>query len=289
MLKSTFIKLKQTSYKKSINQSMLLFFISIALMFITHGFCFTNIMFSHDSAGFAGFEGDLYKVSLGRWAYPAVVWLRHFATPWLVGVLSTIFVSISVVIVTDVLSFNLIQGVCVSIIFSTNLTLTALFGSYIYDADAYCLALMLACFAVYAYERLPRILNFCISVISMVICTAIYQTYLSVSIGLFLFLMIIKVKKIKKYNDFFALILEGIKILLSIAIAMIIYFVILRISPYLYHIQFSDQYNGVGKLSDFSVKMILDAIPATYQSFTEIFSKLADGYGIANSHFTISI
>ena len=112
--------------------SKFVFWSTALIMFIAHGFCFANIMYSHDSLDFADIEG-LGKVHLGRWLYPFLVHRRLVATPWLIGMMSIIFVSLAVVLVSKVLKLNKAQGLCVGVLFAANITLTSIFRTFIYD------------------------------------------------------------------------------------------------------------------------------------------------------------
>lgn len=62
--------------------SKFIFLSTIVVMILAHGFCFANLMYSHDSLGFFNTEG-LGKVGLGCWLYPTLVQRRFIATPWL--------------------------------------------------------------------------------------------------------------------------------------------------------------------------------------------------------------
>ena len=126
--------------------SKFIFASTVIVMLITHGFCFLNIMYAHDSLRFSE-DGDTGKVALGRWLYPFFVSARHTATPWIMGVMSIIYISMAVVLVTKLFELSRIQGVGVAILFGTNVALTGLFCSYIHDADADCMSIFLACLA----------------------------------------------------------------------------------------------------------------------------------------------
>lgn len=169
--------------------SMFVFISSVITMIIAHGFCFANLMFSHDSLKFY-FSTEYRKVALGRWLYPLFGLIRGMAYPWVMGCFSVLYVSLAVVIVTKTLEFSRMQGLCVVVVFSTNITLTALFCTYLYDADADCLALLLSCLAVYGFRRLSKMTKILVPSIFLVLCLALYQSYICVAIGLFLLILI---------------------------------------------------------------------------------------------------
>ena len=96
-----------------------IFVSSVIVMILAHGFCFMNLMYSHDSLSFIYTSGP-YKVSLGRWFYPFLESRRLFATPWFMGISSILYVSMAVLLVAKLFNFNKVQGICVAILFGSN-------------------------------------------------------------------------------------------------------------------------------------------------------------------------
>lgn len=251
------------------------FLSSVVMMLIAHGFCFANLMYAHDSTWFYVFDG-MDKVELGRWLYPVVVRWRLFATPWLMGVVSVLFASLAVVLVMKLLRFSKMQGVCVAIVFTTNITLTSLFGTYIYDADADCLALMLACFTVYAFVKLPPKINLPVAIVSLVGCLALYQTYMGVTIGLFLIVLVIESSKAVDWEGVWKAFLLGVKELLIIVLSMLLYVVGMNFAAKYYGVELSMGYNGAGRLGTMTIKDFLIQIPyAIHYYFEKLFKETA--------------
>lgn len=114
-----------------------------------------NVIYSHDSLDIAG--RGFYKIQLGRWLYPLLVRARSLPVPWLMGTLSTVYVSLAAVLAAKVLELSKRQGLCMGILFAANITLTSLFGTFIFDADADCLALLLACFLCLCLQNVSKI------------------------------------------------------------------------------------------------------------------------------------
>ncbi len=255
--------------------SKFIFTSSIIIMVLTHGFCFANLLYSHDSLGFFGTDG-LDKVRLGRWLYPFLVHIRLMASPWVIGAFSILYVSLSVVLVSKLFSLSKIQGLCVGLLFGGNVTLTALFCTYIPDADADCMALLFACLAVYSFKKLPRYLNMLVSTLSMVVCLSLYQAYICVSIGLFLLLLMYEARYSKTWKDVISVSISGLRMLVSIIFATAIYLVCMRLSAKYYGIPLSTDYNGAGKLSSLTIKGVLMAIPKAYSYFCQNFLDISE-------------
>ena len=243
---------------------------TVVIMIAAHGFCFMNLMFSHDSLSFYDME-TMEKVRLGRWLYPFIEHRRSFATPWLMGVLSILFVSIAVVLVSKILHFNKYQGLCVGILFGTNVALTSLFCTYVYDADADCLGIMLACLAVYAYEKLPKVVNVVVSALSLVLCLSLYQAYICVSIGLFVLLVIKESIKSSSWKEVGLALWNGVQEVITLVVATIIYIPVMSAVSRHYGLSLSMDYNGAGNLSSLTIGGLIEAIPSVYKYFADSF------------------
>lgn len=247
------------------------FISSIVVMLITHGFCFANLMYSHDSLKFYD-TGGLNKVGVGRWLYPFIAQRRLMATPWLIGLLSILYVSLAVVLVTKLFKFTKIQGLCVALLFGTNITLTSLFCTYMHDADADCLAILFACLAVYGFKNFPRIVNIVVPIISLVLCLALYQAYISVAVGLFVILLIQEVSYVSAWKGILSVIFLGVKELLILIFATICYIPLMYAASIYYEFPlYTESYNGAGKLSSLELNDILASIPKAYKYFRNVF------------------
>lgn len=250
--------------------SKFIFVSTIVVMILAHGFCFANLMYSHDSLGFFNTEG-LGKVGLGRWLYPTLVQRRFIATPWLMGVLSILYVSTAVVLVTKLFDFSKIQGLCVSILFGTNITLTTPFCTYIFDADADCLALLLACFAVYAFKFFPRYFNIITPIILIALCLALYQAYICVAIGLYIVLLIYESRNIISWKKVLLIFALGLKELFTLVSGTALYVLLMHAASNYYNVELSTDYNGAGKLSSLTLTSIIENIPKAYECFMNFF------------------
>ncbi len=255
--------------------SRFIFVSSVVIMIIAHGFCFMNIMFSHDSLSFAEIDG-LDKVGLGRWLYPFLAHRRLIATPWLMGALSIFYVSLAVVLVSKVLELSRLQGMCVAILFGTNVTLTSLFCTYVFDADADCLGLLFACIAVYSFRKFPKILNIVIPVISVVICLALYQAYICVAIGLYILILIKDAMNSESWNDILKVFICGIKELSTLLLGIIVYIPLMHAAAGHYGVELSNEYNGAGNLSSLTAAGVINDIPVSYEYFRDYFFSITE-------------
>ena len=114
---------------------------------LAHGYAFTNFTVSHDSLNEMFLSGDIryaagsvadWKISLGRFLYPAyrTVFSGGAGTPWLSGVLSLVWVSLAVYLVSRLFSVdNALLLAVTGALFVTNVSYSALAATYIYDLD----------------------------------------------------------------------------------------------------------------------------------------------------------
>ncbi|WP_026670480.1 glucosyltransferase domain-containing protein [Butyrivibrio sp. AE3006] len=260
-------------------------FISTALiMLAVHGFAFANLMYSHDSLYFY----DTYnaaKVDLGRWLFPLIKIIRNEATPWMMGVLSTIYVSLAVVFVKRLLRFDQKKGFCVSVLFASNIALISLFCTYSADADADCLALLLSCLAVYTFERCSGKLKTALPILFIVCTLALYQAYICVTIGLFLIILIYKTAEINDKAGVNKVIMTGIKEVAVLAISVVVYIVSMIIAAKVFGVELSNDYNGPGSVASHGIKDIILLIPKAYGSFGK---RLLLPYGYSNVISTVT-
>ena len=263
----------QTIKGLSDEKSRFIFLSTAVVMILAHGFCFMNVMYSHDSLGFADSSG-VYKVSLGRWLNPFLLHRRYMASPWLMGMLSILYVSAAVVLVSKILDLGKMQGLSAGILFGANISLTALFCTYIYDADSDCLALFLACFSVYAFRKFPKVLNAAAAVFSLVACLALYQPYICLAAGLFLLALIKDAAECEYRKDLLRAAAGGIKELLVLLSAVLIYVPLMRAAAAYYGTDLSMDYNGAGNLSSLTLSDLIRAVPAAYGLFRDHFFRI---------------
>ncbi len=254
-------------------KSRFVFYSSVIIMILAHGFCFMNIMYSHDSLTFYFAEGNR-QVSLGRWLYPLYIQCRFIDAPWVVGALSTLFISFSVVFVTKVLNLSKLQGLCAAIVFTSNITITSLLCTYSPWVDADCLALLFACFAVYSFKTFPKIFNIVVPVISLVFCLALYQAFICVVLGLFVILLICESKELSNWKDVGKVYLTGLKELFVAVAATVIYVPLMHAAANHYHVRLDSGYNGPAQLSSVSLNTVIRDIPKAYGYLLDYFFKI---------------
>ena len=163
--------------------------------FFTHIFVLTNHLVNYDSVW--SIYGSEDVVTSGRWFLKYASGIgSYFRLPGVNGILSILYISLSAVIAVRFLEIKsmwlcIMAGVTLAVYPSVALTL-----NFMYTADAYFLAMLMAVLAVWLIcmeQWFPRILGGILIGCSM----GIYQAYISVALVLFL-LWIVKHALMKK-------------------------------------------------------------------------------------------
>lgn len=220
---------------------------------VFHGYCFLNGNFSHDSLYSLYEESPELMISVGRFLRPVYRLLRgNFTLPVINGFLSLVFLSLAAWFILDILgirSKGLTVLSCGILVGNTTVALTN--ATFLHDADAYALALMLAVLGVWVSRRekgrfwLSTLLYFC--------SLGIYQAYIDCAIYLVLMLALLALLDGDGVKKVYAL---AFRRLLAVAAAMILYFLATKLVPAITGIRANRGYNTVYSLSELDLKSL---------------------------------
>ena len=203
---------------------------------LAHGYAFTNFTVSHDSLNEMFLSGDIryaagsvadWKISLGRFLYPAyrTVFSGGAGTPWLSGVLSLVWVSLAVYLVSRLFSVdNALLLAVIGALFVTNVSYSALAATYIYDLDGDMLAMLLAVCAAYLLLR-GTLRRRALAVIPIVGSLALYQAMISVTVSL---VMIACILRLLENESAKAVFFDGLKAVGILFIGGAAYYILVR-------------------------------------------------------------
>ena len=158
---------------------------------IAHGFAYFNAAFSHDGLYQLAATDDLFQVSLGRFLQPAWRFIRgRISAPWLLGALSLLFIALSAYLVIRLLKLRspLWKGFTCALM-AVNQTVTLLNATYVQWVDAFMLAMLLSVLSVWLLDR-GGLWPFLGGVACLAASLALYQSYVSMALGLMLMLFI---------------------------------------------------------------------------------------------------
>lgn len=160
-------------------------------MLLAHGFAFTNLFPNHDSTVLV-FDAQWTMYVLGRWAqnlyFPLV--RGKIAAPWLIGAFSIVYLTLTSYCITSLLHLKKWSAALLTGLLGTCASVTAQLATYTYETDAYLLAMLLACAAVWCTERLPRLWGYLGAAVCLCGCLALYQSYIQFAVGLYLLLLL---------------------------------------------------------------------------------------------------
>lgn len=223
--------------------------VTTLVMIIAHGFCYFNILYSHDSLNIfhAGYFTD--SLEIGRFLIPVWNLIRgEYYPPLLIGFFSIVFMIFIVYFVCKLFSINSKKYVfLVSCLFCTSSTITLLNATYINYSDMYIFSILLNVLSVYFIRKKgywPLV-----SIFTLFISYGIYQAYLGVTLGICIGLLIIDLLHKKDWKVVFK---EGIKELIIILISLILYSITNKLIINLLNINVSNSYNSISSALKFS-------------------------------------
>lgn len=257
------------------------------LGFIAHGYCFTNQIASHDALNNLYIAEKWSKASLGRFFYPIYISLTRgrILLPWLVGLLGLLWTSLAVYLILqlfDIKKTGLIAAV--SAIAVTNPTVYALAATYLHDFDADLFALFLSVAAVYMWkrslgekEKKMRCLFIGGGALLVSVCMGIYQSYVSVTIVLIMF---ISIEKLLNDENWTEILKQGLQGLLMLLLSAAFYVCeILAFSGITgISILENNSYNGLGNMSTLFSDGFIGKIAGAYSDFMNSFLNLNSSY-----------
>lgn len=185
---------------------------------LAHAYGFLQDSFSHDAlnAIYSGSVENTWKIQIGRFlSFPYRTLFRGALTvPWLIGVLSLFWISISVYLTVHMFKIkSRLLLILVAGIFTANICVSCLTATYIHDLDIDMFALMMATCAAYSWYINSK-KGFVLGAVFSFIALALYQSYISVTIVLIMFFCILSLLNGESFKKIWT---SGLK-----AIAMIL-------------------------------------------------------------------
>lgn len=162
--------------KKITKQDMCTFLVAIVVGLLTHMRVFISDIPNHD--GMSSLHFDQNMITSGRWFLRVACGISSdYTLPWVIGVLSVIYLAGAAVVLQRFFKVrHTFTAMLLAAILLTYPTLASNFA-YIFTADGYMLALLLAVLAVYLVEQ--SALGFVWGAIALGFSMGIYQAYVS--------------------------------------------------------------------------------------------------------------
>lgn len=198
MIKAIELKIDELRKTFAREKSLLLFCLAASLGWglIAHAFGFLNGNFSHDSlnAFYATAVEETWKVELGRFLVPVYRMITRgaIALPWLIGIIALVYIGLSAYLIIKMFRIKSRAAVAVICgIMSTNITVTAITATYLYELDFDMLALLFAVGAAYLWNtNISDPKKIVGGGFLLAVSIGLYQSYMAVTLSLMIFLSI---------------------------------------------------------------------------------------------------
>ena len=262
MKRGNTLKALYDRFGTEIRQISRIFVLVFALMILAHGFRFFELAYSDDSVQIVQSTSTDWKISIGRWAQPFYWKIRgDIAAPWLMAVLACMFLALSATITIKIMGIRSRWGMlllCLAL--TANPTMSYLNSTFIMETDTYMLALLLAVFAVFIWQRWKC--GFILSGFLICLSTALYQSY--ISCAAVLMLAVLAKSAIEESWGWKKIIGKGITALASLLGGLVLYKVGMDVSLKRAGLDVADSYNSPASISNLTLKRIPALLKKTY-------------------------
>lgn len=232
---------------------------------ITHGYRFMNNLYTCDNL-IEVFQDDiLFQRSLGRFMHPLVMVMRGtICNPWFIGILSFVFLTLSVYFVAEVLKIDdPLMIILLSGILICNNTLISSVAGFLPWMDVYMISLFLAVIGVWLYRK-DKLWGYISGSIALICCMGFYQAYIDVAFALF---VIVTVTELAEKKEFKKILIKALKSIGALLASGIGYFAVYKIVCRLHHIDVTSSYHGLTQVSNFENTTLVSVFADTYRLF----------------------
>lgn len=237
--------------------------------FLANGYRFFHTMFAGDSL-YMIYQNDAgWEISLGRFVQPFLVALRGAITsPFLISLLSILWISLSVYFVSDFLEIKRTVSVAfIAALMSCNITVLSLNATFLSYMDFYLLSLFLSVLGVWLLKKESPV-YLLLGSLSLSISLGIYQSYICVSIALVMIHFLCHMPELPTFRLTFR---KAVRYLLSFLAAAVVYYAVWKLFQKVFDIWTADSYNGLASMGDFSETGVGAVIAMAYRSVLEHF------------------
>ena len=234
---------------------------------LAHGFCYTNVIFSHDSIR-TFFWTKFDTVAIGRYLIPVFLLIRgKYYPPLLIGITSYILLVAINLLLVDLFSITKKKNISLlSGIMTTASTLTLLNATYINFSDIYLVALFLATLGAYIWRNYKW--GFIIAIVPIFLLLPIYQAYICFFTGIVLLLLAKDLMDGKKTKDIIAGKNGALTAIITFISSMLLYALSLKVVNFVLNTELRDSYNSVSGIGIYSgINQIIDLLLGTYKQF----------------------
>ncbi|MBR5994365.1 MAG: glucosyltransferase domain-containing protein [Lachnospiraceae bacterium] len=240
-----------------------IFIYTTIIALFAHGYRFMNNLYTSDAL-VAVFQDDIYhQRSLGRFMQPLIMVMRGvICSPWLIGCLSIVLLSLSVFFISEMLEIeNGLLLFFLSGVLTCNIAVTTACAAYMPWVDVYALALLLATLGVWFYFK-DKWWGYLSGSILMICSMGLYQAYIDVALALITILLIGKLLNGEGVKSFFGRMVKIVGGLIGTAVG---YWCVFKLILKIHHVAEATTYNGLSEVGQYEGVSIIDLIADTYQ------------------------
>lgn len=236
---------------------------------IIHMFGLTNILHNHDSI-YRVPDGYGTGVRSGRWLLTIIGDLvtkafGNYNMSWVNGVIFIILLAFSATIVVSVFEIkSKISAIFIGILF-VSFPSVASTMFYRFTVIYYGISILFSVLAVYIIEK--RKYGLPISVILIACGMGIYQSYVPLTIALFVVLLI--KKNLVNLHNPKEVFLKGIYYMIDLILGFFLYFFLMKMSLWYYNTSLTN-YQGINEMGILSIKNLPSLIKETFISFVSL-------------------
>lgn len=236
------------------------FLAAVIVGFLTHMFLFVNKLPNADAM--TSFYFDQNMVTSGRWFLTVVCGISsYYDLNWGIGVLSVFYLAIAAVFVSEFFEVkSLTARVCIGALLVTFPAVTATFA-YLYTADGYMLAFLLAVLAAYFTKKYK--FGFIGGAVCLALSIGSYQAYLAVTVLLCLFSLISMCLNNASFKEIWAKIWRYLVMGIG---GGIIYYIALKVCLAVQG-KVLDSYQGINEMGKISLETLPGMLFDAYYDF----------------------
>ena len=253
------------------------FWSAVIVGLVTHMYLFTNKFPNSDAM--TSFYFDQNMITSGRWFLTVVCGISsYYDLNWVIGVLSVLYLAVASVVVSEFFEVksNAVRC-CIGALMVTFPAVTATFA-YLYTADGYMLAFLLAILAAYLTKKYKW--GFAVGGVCLALSVGSYQAYVAATILMCLFSLIMTCLNNCTFKELWS---KAWRYLAMGGIGAGLYYVALKV---LLAVQGKtlDTYQGIDEMGKLSLETLPGKIIDAYHDFAAFALK---GNVIINNGFSL--
>ena len=196
---------------------------------LAYVYVFTNNLPNYDGIRYLFGKGE--TVGSGRWGLELIGWLiPDYTMPWLHGIASLLMLAAACCLIVGLFEFR--RALTQLLLPALIVVFPSQIGNFcfMFVSSSYALAFLLAVWAVWAARRLRGWLCWLCFVPPLVFALSVYQGYVSITAGLLLLLLVRDVLDAGAEDRSREIFLRGLRYLLLLAVAAVLYRVSINLS-----------------------------------------------------------